>query len=731
MRDAHYQPPTAEQVRRYAAAKGIEPAAAERRLVQERERFLTLMRGDAYTYGYEPDIWLVAKALLRGAKPTPPEVRRVKNALDVDWETFARRMRERLGFRGPVGEMLIMGANRSGKTDFASKLAMQFADEGKRRLVAGFQTLKTGKGTQMKRLWHYMPTHFKERNIALKKASRIDEHISYTEQNGFAGSKITFGNGSALDFVTYEMDVKAIEGSEYDFGWLDEEFPMEFLGTLRSRLASKRGTLLATFTPISGYTPVVADFLDGMRVTQWHTAHMLPLDGGEPEPWSELGLTREEYGWLLESAEKGQDCGIPEARPERCVEWLGSCGVEGLRGGGDSTSQRLNTTTTPRAFAQVPRVAVCKGGQAAAVWFYGSDNPYGIPSSVIASAARNRRATAEIKARVYGIAEKLTGRLFPKFSRARNVIAPEELPKRLVRIMVVDPAPERNWCCGWYGWDPAADVLYKYREWPGNYEIPGVGVPPPWAQLSDRNRGVNDGEYAGGQEDFGMSFLKYKFEWARLERWRDYEEWANGKYGRLPPLAGARSVGAGDGTDGAGPRTPESAAGGSGGADEAPDWPEDIGIVEDWSELAGTAEPIRERVIDARAAAQSKMSMRENLTLFDEVAKLAEGFVPASGQKIAVGLDILRDRIETGRYKVTAECVNTIFAYEQYTGRDGQKGAVKDWIDLDRYAVLSGVFECDAEDAEEIGDRAAAQGRHALPGGEESDGDCDFAGWAE
>lgn len=341
----------------------------------------------------------------------------------------------------------------------------------------------------------------------------------------------------------------------------------------------------------------------------------------------------------------------------------------------------------------MPRVAVCKGGEAAAVWFYGSDNPYGMPASVIQSAAKNRRATAEIKARVYGMAEKLTGRLFPKFSRERNVIAPEALPKKMVRIMVVDPAPERNWCCSWYGLETDTDVIYKYREWPGKYEIPGVGVPPPWAQLSDRNRGVNDGEYAGGQEDFGMSFLKYKFEWARLEGWRDYEEWAKERDGM--------------------------------------EWPEDIGIVEEWSELAGTHEPIVERVIDARAASQSKMSMKDNLTLFEEVAKLAEGFTPASGQKIAVGLDILRDRIETGRYKVTANCVNTIFAYEQYTGRDGQKGAVKDWIDNDRYAVLSGVTEYGAEAATECGKGVKGEGLRVNGERLEDEDDADFASWAD
>lgn len=675
LRDAYYMPPTVEQVRKFAAAKGIPEMEAKLRIAAGRERFLTAMREDPYTHGYEPDIWLVVKALFRGVEPTRAQRERVRKILNLEWNDFAERMRRHLGFTKPVGEVLIMGANRSGKTDFASKLAMQLADSGGKSMLVGFQTLKTGKGTQMKRLWNYMPKPFKEKNIALKKASRIDEHISYTEQNGFAGSKITFGNRSILDFVTYEMDVKSIEGSEYDFGWLDEEFPQSFLSTLRSRLASKKGILLGTFTPISGYTPVVADFLDGMQVTKWHTAYMLPLDGGIVEPWSELGLTPEEYTALMDDSAE-----VPESRPEECLKWLLGKSEKGRDDG--------------RAFVRTPRVAVCKGGEAAAVWFYGSDNPYGSPGSVIRSAAKNRRATSEIKARVYGIAEKLSGRLFPKFSREKNVIPLEALPKRLVRIHVVDPAPERNWCNGWYGYEKATDTLYKYREWPGNYEVPGVGVPPPWAQLSDRNHGVNDGEYAGGQEDFGMSFLKYKFEWARLERWKDFADWV--KEGHDPL-----------------------------------EWPENLDEVEEWTELMGTEEPIAERVIDARAASQSKMSMKENLTLFDEVAKLAEGFLPASGQQIAVGLAVLRDRIEDGRYKVTANCTNTIFAYENYTGKDGQKGAVKDWIDCDRYAALSGIFEYGEEDATECGPGAAKQPSQRNFEDENDVPDDDFASWAD
>ena len=112
----------------------------------------------------------------------------------------------------------------------------------------------------MPRVWHYLPKELKARNIAGKKSKDNEEHISYTKQNGFSSSKITFGNGSDIRFVSYDMDVDgAMEGSALDYCWLDEEFPKSFLDAARFRLASKRGFLLGTFTPVRGYTPVVKD----------------------------------------------------------------------------------------------------------------------------------------------------------------------------------------------------------------------------------------------------------------------------------------------------------------------------------------------------------------------------------------------------------------------------------------------------------------------------------------
>lgn len=651
MRDAFFQPPVERDALAVAKARGMDAAEAMAMLGRQREAHLRLMADDPFRNGYEPEIWLVAKALLRNTKPLPRESAAVKRVMGMGWDEWAARTREALGFAHPVGELLIMGANRSGKTDFAARLAMSEAMLGGRSINIGFQSLPTGKQVQEPRVWHYLPKELK------KTVKTADEYIAYTKQNGFSGSKMTFANGSSVRFITYEMRVEAaMEGSALNFCWLDEEFPKSFLEAARFRCSSVAGNLVMTFTPISGMTPVVSEILEGMKVTKWHTAYMLPSDGRECWPWAELGLGEEEWNALSvwRNTDRAVDPCIPESRPERCLKW--ALGVTD------------DIPPAERSFGRVPRVAVCRGGEVAAVWFYGGDNPYGTPGEVIQQALKNRNATAMIKKRVYGVATRIKGRMFPEFSREKHVVAPERIPSRLVRCMVVDPAPERNWTCGWYGYEPVSDVLYKYRDWPGAYEIPGVGIPGPWAVPSDRKGGVNDGDRGDAQEPFGFGYSAYKFEWARLEGWRNYTEWA-----------GTAS--------GASPRP-------------------DDGVVEEWSEVDGVAERMAFRIIDSRAASQSKIHQGETRSLFEDVSALAEGFTPASGQSIEVGVNMIRDRLNTGRYLISAECVNTIFAYETYTGADGQKGACKDFIDCDRYVTLSDLTGFGADDATAVGESA-------------------------
>lgn len=662
LRDARLQPATPEQIARFAVAKNLDRGKAAEILEQYRLAQIQRQNDDPYSFGYEPPIWYVAKALMRNPCWSAYERDHIRRQVDLDAETFAERMRKRLGFAHAVTKIQIFGSNRAGKTDFSAKLLVQMmlSDNG-RKVCSGAQTHMTQKKNQMARVWKYLPVDLQQRNIATKKAKDAIENINYSTKNGFSGSRMTLANSSELDFITYEQNTTSLEGVEYDLAHLDEEYPKAFYDLMTTRITSRGGTYLGTFTPLNGYTSPIAAFLDGCVVTRCHTAWLRPADGGPKLPWNELNLNEEEYERLTSWRRQGSqgDCVVPESRPENCFEWLFDQG----------DGQDLSRVPRGRSFKTVPRVAVCQGGQAAVIWFYGSDNPYALPSELIIEKMSDQNAEKKIFAQIYGMAKDTKGRLIKTFTD-ENVIDEKDIPKCLVRFMTCDPSPGRNWCMAWYGLDPETDVLYKYREWPGNYEVPGEGVPGPWAVSSDKNNGENDGARGDGQTAFGFGYLHYKFEIARLEGWKDFEDWARQQ------------------------------------AAEGNDWmsgfPDDMSFVEDWDDGNGMRENIEFRILDSRAASQSKTAKGKQQTLLEDVEELMSGWEVADGQKCEVGYQKLIDLSAKLQYRVVRGCTNTISCYKLLTGKDGQKGAAKDVIDNDRYAVLSDIWNYGADKATKV-----------------------------
>ena len=654
------------------------------------ERESARRREDPFAFGYEPPIWYVASALLAGSPVSPGMAARVRERTGLGWEAFAERMRLACGFEAPVRELLIMGANRSGKTDWASKrLVRRLAAGRDEQLVVGAQTRETSRSTQQDRVWHYLPRDLRARNGERGNVF----YLNHKDQTGFTFNKITLDDHSNLRFVTYEQDVNAImEGPAFDEGWLDEEFGKRWLDALRFRLSSKRGTLIATFTPVSGYTPVVADFLEGMTVTRRTTAYLLPRDGGPPLPHAQLGLTEAEW----EAVKAGEPGGAPESRPEDCFAWLED----------DGPFAEPENVAPGRVFETVPRVARKRDGSAAILWFLGRDNPYGAPGRVIEVAAGNVRAEEAIRRRVYGLATQTRGGRF-RFDKARHVRPDAEVPELLARTMVTDPAPERNWFALWMGVDAAGDV-WVYREWPGDYEIPGQGVPGDWAVVSDRRGGVNDGDRGPAQEKFGFGLEKYKAEWARLEGWADAAQWAASgslevwRFGNLeeprslePGLSPSATVW----PFGAHARraVPARANPLSLQASKLPAAFPESAEIRAWEAAHGTREPLRRRVIDSRAGSQSKIGFGGDRTLLELCQELCADFVPASGRRIGAGEELINALLDPApggrRLFVAASCKNTIFALGHLTGADGQKGACKEPIDCLRYGLESGLLD--------------------------------------
>ena len=182
MRDALIQPATPQQVAAFANQRGMDTNEAQKLLEEMRMRQINRRRSDPYHYGYEPPIWYVVKALIRNPVWSDYERAHIKRRLGADWtaERFADAMRRRLGFAHPVTKTLVMGSNRSGKTDFSAKLCVQTLMLGGKKVVSGAQTHQTQKKNQMPRAWNYMPEDVKAKNIATKKATSAPENIGKT-----------------------------------------------------------------------------------------------------------------------------------------------------------------------------------------------------------------------------------------------------------------------------------------------------------------------------------------------------------------------------------------------------------------------------------------------------------------------------------------------------------------------------------------------------------------------
>ncbi len=213
--------------------------------------------------------------------------------------------------------------------------------------------------------------------------------------------------------------------------------------------------------------------------------------------------------------------------------------------------------------------------------------------------------------------------------------------------------------------------VYVYREWPGADEIPGRGVPEAWAKRSSRKKGMNDGDPDGGQDKFGFSVNRYKFEIARLEGWRDWEDWV---------------------------------ARGSPGYEDGGSMVPDDEEIEGWSDANGSREEVAYRIVDGRACRQSKIGMEADKTLIDLLNEAGMSWEPASGANIGSGEERINGALEWARggdgklvkrpsLTFSPRCANHIFAMENYMGEDGQKGACKEPVDCLRYLYQSGLVE--------------------------------------
>jgi len=596
-----------------ARAYGVSAQESYARVHREREALIQRMEHDPLRYGWEPSVWKVCDALLGMEK---------FGLVDAGW---ARRLRKRFGYEERVRLLLILGGNRSGKSEYCAKRMMYVLNHVEGAMVWPFHsTAAMSVEYQHKLMWKYLPPEF--RRFVRSEV----EYIAYKQKTGFSDNKFVLVNGSECSFRNYAQERDdAIEGGEVDAFWDDELVPPDWVETQMLRIATRDGFGLVSFTPVQGYSPTVRLFQDGADTVLESTCFLLPKDGKGVDVARALGFENEEA--MREAHEHG--CW---SAPEDFNAWM-----EG--------EKRQPAPDAGRVFETMPRVMRCFNRSAAIVFFYSSDNPFGNPKNVAEMVVG--RSAEFVRERFYGWAAKTMSSRFPRFNRKVHVVPAADVPTSGMRVMVLDPASGRNFFMKWY--ILTAEGVFLYREWPGGYSVPGVGVPGPWA-LPDGKR--LDGRPGEGQRPFGWGLLRYKEEIARLEGWR--------------PLS----------------------------AEEMRLDRKRQALV-DWTD-AGAREVMAARIVDSRAASSPRVENDRPRTLLTDFEDINLFFELAPGEEIDEGVTMINSALDYDpeapldffnkpHYFISDECANSIFAMETWTGDQGNKGATKDPIDCDRYLFLS------------------------------------------
>ena len=208
--------------------------------LKTREELIARESADPFRYGYVPPVWKRASELLEKHR-----------------------------------EILIMGGNRSGKTEWAARECIKVMYEKPGAIVWSFTTTApVSIETSQPRIWKYIPPEWKN-----ARKGQVT-NITYSVKGGFTEQRLVAPNSSQLVFRNYAQDLSTIEGGSVDFAHCDELCPLEVLETLRFRLVDRNGKLAVTFTPIQGWSPTVAEYLNGARTTLDADAELLPIKDG-------------------------------------------------------------------------------------------------------------------------------------------------------------------------------------------------------------------------------------------------------------------------------------------------------------------------------------------------------------------------------------------------------------------------------------------------------------------
>jgi hypothetical protein len=637
--------PTRAQMEALERAVGREEAARRLQLLaSERARKMELAETNPLHHGFRPEVWNLVDDLLVDGNRVVIDLERLKR-LTPEGMVLPPDIEIPVEMEGRP-EIWIGGSNRSSKSEYGVSKVVRVQDEIEEARTWSFaDTGPISVARQQPVFWKYLPPAEKKLASSTGKMRQgAGAKITYSKAGGFAGETYVLMNLSQHWFKNYAQDIENMEGDQLDAVLLDELRNVMLLKTIRGRMGDRGGIIIVSFTAIDeNYSEVVDEYDRGSRTVLEVPAELLPLKDAA-----------------------GQFNGRYKKVPRLKVAGLGSDG-----------DQRANI-----------------------VYFHITDNPfYGFsakppkPGEGPRLVGKERfyrmyryAVESKILARVYGLLTRGNRQVFPEFNEAIHVIDPEKIPRASVctNFHVVDPHDGKNWAMLWPRRDPR-DRLFIAREWPSSGHtdpsayVPGIGDPGAWALPGSSRVGnakpPEDGSPGPAQNPFGFGLSRYKQEILRLEGHAEAKERSEVGGQKSEEMGGAFLPG--DRRDGG--RVQSSA----------------------------NIEEIFERLMDSRYGAAPTTVHDGQTTLIQQMGDMGLEFRAASGKDISEGIDLIHEmldydkevpigewsprlaRVNEPLMKISRNCTNLIFALKIYTGRDGQKGAVKEWVDLLRYFLLA------------------------------------------
>ncbi len=621
---------------------------------KERHQEITLEEKDRFRYGWRGDP-LRTRELGGGWKRAADAIAAIKRANPRN-----------------IPKILCMGGNGSSKSEFGAWWAVKLMVEKPRAQVAVLCPSQTqARKVLMSRIYNNLPVEWRP-DVTGKMKTGITGNISYSEKMGFTENMFILPNGSRCTFYFYlEGDPASIEGDQLDLVLADEEVPVEWLEAVEYRLARTGGTLMAMFTPISGYIPAVSWFRGNARVIEERAAPLLKSlragVGGEEEDL-ERSPDRLKAGLQYSETDRLK-AGLQYSETDR----TGS-GDPVTLGAGGAVALGAKRQVVPAWFdgpegvieegVMMPLAEYGADATKRIVYFWTEDCCYPQHGyETLVQLLKGKRASAnEVKTRAYGWPSKVKDARFPILSEAVHAMSPERaaaggVPEGCTWYQWLDPAEGRNHVMQWYAkTKDGREILV--REWPQQDDyIPGVGQPGPWAEDAKRGKAL-DGVPGPGQESWGLTTEQYVQEMDRIEveLARVYEKRTDGQ----PIKVHRREM---------------DSRGGEHGMDGKTYFTEFARCKRFFCDASGKALNARSDNPDGVCG----ISLISDALGYDTQKPVGPGNRPR------LVIVYAPPNMEAGE-EVPRGCANTWDSLKNWTGADGLKGARKDFIDLCHYA---------------------------------------------